>query len=55
MEPYELLRGKNVRQMTTENLIEWVAALAHEGKEDWGFLKEEILRRCHDSQTEVGQ
>ena len=43
-ERYKLLVGSAVRQMTSENIIDWIAQLAADGKA-WGFLKEELLRR----------
>ena len=44
-EKYELLRNEKVRQMTTDNVIDWLAQLAHDEKEDWSFLRLELLRR----------
>lgn len=36
---------EDARTMSNEDLIEWLAQIAHDAKEEWGWIRDELMRR----------
>jgi hypothetical protein len=41
----------NASNMSTVDLIEWIAQIAYDGK-DWGWIKNELMRRFAGAETD---
>jgi len=47
--PAESPDPDNAQSMSTEDLIEWLAQIAHDGKKNWGWIRAELMRRATSS------